>query len=65
MLGLWFRLLAAQRGIGTSPSTQVVYDIYTSDLDRYLPTYFDYTQANGPTVRRPLFGNLTKASHRS
>jgi len=60
MLGLWFRLLAAQRGIGTSPSTQVVYDIYTSDLDRYLPTYFDYTQANGPTVRRPLFGNLTK-----
>ena len=27
-----------------SLSGQVVYDIYTSDLDRYLPTYFDYTQ---------------------
>ena len=36
--------LALSFSLSLSLSGQVVYDIYTSDLDRYLPTYFDYTQ---------------------
>eukprot|EP00435_Cladocopium_sp_Y103_P064466 s13_g26.t1 len=54
MLGLWFRLLAQQRGVGE------LFEIYSAEIQKYLPASFDYTQVAGPTVSRPLFGNLIK-----
>lgn len=60
MIGLWFRLLAQQRGIGVTESGNELYNIYSTNIEKYLPSKFDYTQVSGPTVNRPLFGSLIK-----
>lgn len=60
MLGLWFRLLAQQRNVGVTESGKELCEIYSAEIQKYLPARFDYTQVAGPTVSRPLFGNLIK-----
>ena len=60
VLGLWFSLLAQQRGVGVTSSGKELFDIWSSDIERYLPSRFHYPQAAGPTIQRPLFGNLIK-----
>lgn len=60
MLGLWFRLLAQQRNVGVTESGKELFEIYSAEIQKYLPARFDYTQVAGPTVSRPLFGNLIK-----
>lgn len=37
-----------------------LYNIYSTNIEKYLPSKFDYTQVSGPTVNRPLFGSLIK-----
>ena len=58
VLGLWFRVLAAGRGLVASEGKLQVHKVYSADLEKYLPTEFEYTQMNGRAVTRPLFGDL-------
>lgn len=58
MLGLWFRISAAHRGISTPGDALKLYETYSSDLEKYFPTKFEFSQMHGPVLTRPLFGGL-------